>query len=151
MSSNTTSRFYVMLMPNDGYLVREEGDDILSTERDALDCWIVEATGKKHALAITLHKLYNALRASDPTAQHARTRRLANMPPIKRPAYPYITAYGRYLGSKQYYIAGTKERATKDNAPNDVVFYRVEDGNRVWTTIDQLPGDLKRIILSYDI
>jgi hypothetical protein len=56
MSSNTTSRFYVMLMPNDGYLVREEGDDILSTERDALDCWIVEATGKKHALAITLHQ-----------------------------------------------------------------------------------------------
>jgi hypothetical protein len=65
------------------------------------------------------------------------------MPPIKRPAYPYITAYGRYLGSKQYYIADTKERATEDNAPNDVVFYRVEDGNRVWTTIDQLPGDLK--------
>lgn len=71
-----TKRYHVLLMPNDDYMVREDVDTILSTERQAIDSWEVDATGKNHALGIVLHKLYHQLQEAATNEQRIMRSRL---------------------------------------------------------------------------
>ncbi len=49
--------------------------------------------------------------------------------------YPYIVAWGRYMGSFQYYIDDQQLEAQQDNAPQTAVYKK----DRVWVTFDELP------------
>lgn len=49
--------------------------------------------------------------------------------------YKYIVAYGRYFGSRNYYIRGQVERAEKENSPEDTISFH--DGAIV--TADNIP------------
>jgi hypothetical protein len=48
--------------------------------------------------------------------------------------YMYIRAWGRMMGSNQYYIDGEIEQARRDRAPQNVVYQT--DG--VWRTFDRV-------------
>ena len=38
--------------------------------------------------------------------------------------YPYVRAWGRYMGSQEYYINGQVQRARETSAPDDAIFER---------------------------
>jgi hypothetical protein len=52
--------------------------------------------------------------------------------------YKYIRAWGKFLGSYEYYIVGEQERALEDDAPFDAISY--DDQNKRWRTV----RDIKR-------
>jgi hypothetical protein len=53
--------------------------------------------------------------------------------------YPYIRAWGKYLGSYQYYINAQVERADKDRAPNNAIYYN--EDKKCWATADEITDD----------
>ena len=53
-------------------------------------------------------------------------------------SYPYIVAWGRYLGSFDYYIALQIELANEDGAPADAI-YKKDDGT--WATFGGIKDD----------
>lgn len=57
--------------------------------------------------------------------------------------YPFIRAWGTYMGSYPYYIEGEKERAEKDNAPGTALFRR-SDGS--WALFEDLHPETKAIL-----
>lgn len=58
-------------------------------------------------------------------------------------SYPFITAWGRQLGSLPYYVAMQRALARQQDAPFNAVF---KDGD-VWVTTDDLSEEvLKRLI-----
>jgi hypothetical protein len=48
---------------------------------------------------------------------------------------PYVTAWGRYLGSRDYYIEEQVAQAVVDGAPKDAIF---KDTEGVWHTLADL-------------
>jgi hypothetical protein len=54
---------------------------------------------------------------------------------MDRKYYPFIHAWGKYMMSHDYYIAGQKELAERDNA-SDRVIYKSQEGE--WHTIDKV-------------
>jgi hypothetical protein len=53
--------------------------------------------------------------------------------------YKYIVAWGRYMGSMDYYILDQIELAETDKAPVDAIYRRSELANSVtarWQTVD---------------
>lgn len=56
-------QYYVMLMPNDDYLVALVGSSTAkNNEKDAIDCWRIEAETQTQAVGKVLHNLYNQAR-----------------------------------------------------------------------------------------
>lgn len=53
--------------------------------------------------------------------------------------YPYIYAWGQYMGSYEYYILKQIDLAIEMNAPKDAIFFTSEPFN-MWSTI----SDIKR-------
>lgn len=49
--------------------------------------------------------------------------------------YKYIVAWGRYVGSKDYYIEDQLEKAEKENAPKRAIS-KAHDGT--WRTMDAI-------------
>ena len=49
--------------------------------------------------------------------------------------YPYITAWGRYVGSRDYLIEEQVAQAIVDGAPKDAIF---KDSEGVWHTLADL-------------
>lgn len=52
--------------------------------------------------------------------------------------YPYIWAWGKSIGSFDYYIQGQIELAEADNAPQNAIFKRSDD---TWATVDEIVND----------
>lgn len=52
--------------------------------------------------------------------------------------YKYIRAWGKHLGSFNYYIDGEVLKARKDNAPQNAI-YKNSKGN--WQTFDDIKSD----------
>jgi len=50
--------------------------------------------------------------------------------------YPYIQAWGTKLTSLQYYIKSEKDRAEKDNAPDDAIYFSIE--RQRWIRVTEL-------------
>jgi hypothetical protein len=48
--------------------------------------------------------------------------------------YPYIEAWGRYLGSLSYYIRDQTDKARRDKAPRTAIYER--DGK--WITFEEV-------------
>jgi hypothetical protein len=59
--------------------------------------------------------------------------------------YPYIRAWGRMIGSKDYYITMQIEQARQDAAPNDAT-YKSSDGH--WHTIADVTREDTRALLN---
>jgi hypothetical protein len=51
--------------------------------------------------------------------------------------YPFIHAWGAYMGSKQYYIKDQVSEAKEDEAPQNAIYLR--DGK--WRTIDDVSNE----------
>jgi hypothetical protein len=49
--------------------------------------------------------------------------------------YPYIEAWGKLMHSYPYYIAGEKERARADKAPQDALY---KDDQMHWVTLSEI-------------
>jgi hypothetical protein len=49
--------------------------------------------------------------------------------------YPYVKSWGRYLGSRDYYIEEQVAQAVVDGAPKDAIF---KDTEGVWHTLAAL-------------
>lgn len=58
------------------------------------------------------------------TAQTEEFKKLAKK-------YPYIVAWGRFVGSHGYYILRQMQKAEKANAPSDAIYER---DNNSWST-----------------
>lgn len=56
--------------------------------------------------------------------------------------YRHIAAWGRYLGSYQYYIKDQQEQAALDNAPLDAVYYN--NDQRRWVTLDEMAAPARQ-------
>jgi hypothetical protein len=61
--------------------------------------------------------------------------------------YPFIRAWGRLMGSYNYYIRDQVQQARDDHAPANAV-YRREDGT--WATTDDITPATTRIQLGLD-
>ncbi|XVV02468.1 hypothetical protein ACQPW3_34690 [Actinosynnema sp. CA-248983] len=61
--------------------------------------------------------------------------------------YPFVRAWGRLMGSYDYYIRDKVQLAREDHAPANAV-YRREDGT--WTTTDDITLATTRIQLGLD-
>lgn len=59
-----------------------------------------------------------------------------------RERYPLIEKWGRMSGSFTYYIVDQQERAARDNAPEDAIFYSVDDAR--WVRADEVNDDTTR-------
>ena len=57
--------------------------------------------------------------------------------------YPYIYAWGTFLGSKLSYIKGQQALAERENAPKDAIFKRHKRG---WATFGKLSSYTKQMI-----
>lgn len=71
------------------------------------------------------------------------------VPPLKkgdRKDYPYIRAWGKYLGSFAYYINDQIDQANQDGAPEDAVY---KNNENVWVTFGQLNADSQALLKSY--
>ena len=55
--------------------------------------------------------------------------------------YQFVVAWGRFLGSMNYYIQGQVDKARAEKAPERAI-YRQDDGT--WATIDQVRSPLTR-------
>lgn len=55
--------------------------------------------------------------------------------------YNYIIAWNRMMGSYEYYIKQQIEKATKENAPEDVCYYN--DFEQRWVTYKELSEKLQ--------
>jgi len=59
--------------------------------------------------------------------------------------YPCILAWGKYLGSLDYYIKNQIDRATRDNAPRNAIYYNDEKSK--WITSNEIQdGNSKEMI-----
>lgn len=57
--------------------------------------------------------------------------------------YPYIRAWGKFMGSHQYYINDEIARAKNDEAPQDAIYKR--DGR--WITFRQITSTTTREVI----
>lgn len=55
--------------------------------------------------------------------------------------YPYIRAWGEYMGSMSYYINDERRRAEQDNAPATAL-HRKTDGS--WFTLEEIQSEALR-------
>lgn len=63
--------------------------------------------------------------------------------------YKYIWAWGRYTGSKDYYIKDQVALAESENAPENSIY---KDKKGVWQTVDTLKNpDTLRIINQFSL
>jgi len=62
-------------------------------------------------------------------------------------AYPYITAWGRYMRSNAEYIADQTGDAMRDGAPRGAYSYSTE--LKTWRTVADLPPDVLRNVMDY--
>jgi hypothetical protein len=53
----------------------------------------------------------------------------------RKQPYPYVTSWGRYLGSRDRYIEEQVAQAVVDGAPTDAIF---KDTDGVWHTLAAL-------------
>jgi hypothetical protein len=53
--------------------------------------------------------------------------------------YPYIWAWGRYLGSSDYYMEQQEEFAKKVDALHNVIYF--DDHENRWVTVDEVMPD----------
>ena len=60
--------------------------------------------------------------------------------------YPYIRAWGQYLGSHSYYIEAQKEEAEKDNAPGTAFFKR---SNGTWGVAEDLDPEVRKVVETF--
>lgn len=60
--------------------------------------------------------------------------------------FPYILAWGRMLGSRDYYIANELIEAQQDNAPKDALYQR-EDST--WSRAENLAADALEMLEPY--
>jgi len=61
----------------------------------------------------------------------------------KKYDYPYITAWGKMLGSFDYYIKNVIEQAQKENAPKRSVYKRAVG---TWCTLDDCNKEVQEMI-----
>jgi len=57
--------------------------------------------------------------------------------------YPYIRAWGTYMGSDATYIDRQKEEAEEENAPNDVYYKSSSDG---WKRYSEAPTRVQKLL-----
>lgn len=62
----------------------------------------------------------------------------------KKKQYPYIQAWGTYMGSHQYYIDNQMDDAADDNAPDDA--YRKNSTTGKWETYSTAAPHVKKIL-----
>jgi hypothetical protein len=56
--------------------------------------------------------------------------------------YPHVTAWGRYLGTRDYYIEEQVAQAVVDGAPKGAIF---KDTEGVWHTLAELERQAPRL------
>jgi hypothetical protein len=57
------------------------------------------------------------------------------MPVNKDSMYPYIWAWGKRMGSNDYYMENEEELAAQEEAPRTAIF---RDSEGVWSTVDEV-------------
>lgn len=60
--------------------------------------------------------------------------------------YPFVYAWGRFLGSFSYYIMGQIKRAIEENAPKTAIYK--DEVNDVWKTVDEVQSKNGKRVLS---
>lgn len=53
---------------------------------------------------------------------------------MKKLDYPYIRAWGRMMGSHSYYVDDQVEKARRNKAPQNAVYYNINS----WQTFDKV-------------
>jgi hypothetical protein len=69
------------------------------------------------------------------------------MPKQKQNKYPYIQAWGKYMGSQEYYILDQMKKAEKDGAPNDAYYKSSETGT--WVTYAESGERMQKLLDDY--
>ena len=69
--------------------------------------------------------------------------------------YPFIRAWGKMLGSFDYYVEDMVKKAKEDNAPITVIYCNenkkteASGNNRDWKTVDTCRSDIKIQLYKY--
>lgn len=61
--------------------------------------------------------------------------------------HPYVVAWCRYMGSKNYWIEDQLEKAGRESAPETAIYRKQEGG---WVTLEELQNEpLQQALVEY--
>jgi hypothetical protein len=90
-------------------------------------------TGNPYWRSYTLEELDTLMEAINEARTQKETKRMNGSKNRRGLPYPYIRAWGHYMGSMSHYIQDQLRQAAEENAPQNAIY---KQGDGKWLTVD---------------